>query len=98
MPRNIDYPGGGYIVLPDRWLGEHARRRDEAIAQSEDLPSTFRDFSVAISLVDDWKDIEGLDGNPENWDFEKLEWQLMQWITETVLTDLADALVVSKKS
>lgn len=98
MPRQIDYPGGGYIILPDEWKGEHARRRDQAIIQSEDLPTTFRDFAVALALVDDWKDIPDLDGNPENWDFNELPWALMDWITKTVLNDLADSLRIPKAS
>jgi hypothetical protein len=98
MPREIDYPGGGYIVLPDRWLGEHARRRDEAVIKADDLPRTFRDFEVALALVEDWKDIPDLDGNPENWDFEKMSWELMDWMIKTVLGDLATALTIPKAS
>ena len=98
MPRNIECPFGGYIVLPDRWMGDHARRRDEAVAKAEDLPVTFRDFAVAMALVDDWKEIPELDGNPANWDFNTIPWDLMQWVIETVLQDVATSLRVSKKS
>lgn len=98
MSRQKDYPPGGFIVLPDEWLGEHAERRDQALIKSEDLPQTFRDFAVAVALCEDWGQIDALDGNPENWDFQKIPWALMSWIIETVLGDLNKALTVSKKS
>lgn len=97
MSRKIEYPEGGFITLPDIWLGAHAERRDLAAEKSENLPRTFADFAVAMALVEDWGELPQLDGNPENWDFGEIDWRLMNWITNTVFSDLNAELIVKKK-
>ena len=98
MTRKEEYPEGGYILLPDEWLGEHAERRDLAVEKAVNLPTTFRDFAVAMAMVEDWGEFPQLDGNPDNWDFGKIPWRLMNWISTTVFGDLNTELVVQKKS
>ena len=98
MTRKIEYPEGGFIELPDEWLGKHAERRDLAVEAAENLPKTFSDFAVAMALVEDWGEIPQLDGNPENWDFGKIDWRLMNWVINTVFNDLNASMIVSKKS
>jgi len=90
--RKIDCPAGGWIGLPDEWFGEHAVRREEAQRKSEGLPDVFQTWTIALSLLEDWGGIPGLDGNPENWDFSMKSWPLLNWISKTVFADLDVAL------
>lgn len=83
--------------MPPVWLGEHATRRDEAVeqAQAKGLEQTLTKFAVALALLDDWN-IEGLNGNPENWDFSKLDLQVISWVNNDVLEDFTKSLIVPK--
>ena len=67
--RRIDCPVGGWIGLPDEWLGAHALRQDEAQRKSESLPKPYQTWTVALALLEDWGGLPGLDGKPEAWDF-----------------------------
>lgn len=86
-----------YIEYPDEWLGKHARRHDEAIAKSKDLPATWREFTAAMALLDDWS-LPGLPKNPENWDFDAVSLPVMAWVKNTVLTDYYKCFQVPKNS
>lgn len=96
--RKINYPGGGWIGLPDEWLGLHAVRQKEAQdkARQAGLPEPFANLAVALALLDDWGELPGMDGNPERWDYNQIRWALMNWITTQVFTDLSKALHVPK--
>jgi len=100
MARRILCPYGGWIDLPDKWLGKHARRKDEAEKKSRDagLPDTFVDISVALALLEDWGELPDLGSNPENWNFEELDLGLLTWLLVTVYTDYGAALQVPKNS
>jgi hypothetical protein len=98
MGRKIDCPWGGFIELPDTWLGQHARRRDEAAEKAGKLPDTFRRFAIAMALLENWGELPGLGGNPEKWDFEAVSWPVLSWVADVVFTDLALALSVPKKT
>lgn len=96
--RKIDCPLGGWIGLPDEWLGAHARRRDEALAaaQKAKQPPTLQSWSISLALLDDWGELPGMDGRPENWDLDAKSWPLMNWIAEQVLGDMTRALRIPK--
>lgn len=99
--RKITLPSGkGWIGLPDVWLGKHAAKRDVAYeaAKTKNLPSIFLQFAVAMAMLEDWGDIQGLDGNPEAWNFEELEWTVMAFIIGYVSGDFENAKQVSKNS
>lgn len=98
MSRRIPCPYGGWIDLPDRWYGEHASKRDIAAAKAseEKLPDTLRTFAVALALLDDWGGIEGLEGNPEKWNLEKVPWETIAWVSGIVWGEIAVLLQVPK--
>ena len=100
MPRRVDCPWGGWIELPDEWLGEHAARRDEAYQQAEEkkLPQVLANFAVALALLENWEEIPGLAGNPEKWELGKVAWPVIAWITGFVFGDIARALEIPKNS
>jgi hypothetical protein len=87
MPRiHCPWPGleAAWIEYPDIWLGEHAARRDKAIREAEEYDSeTITSFAAAIALLDNWS-LPGMDGNPEKWDFLKLDLRLLAWVPMTV--------------
>ena len=100
--RKIECPLAGYedcfIGLPDEWLGKHVLRRDKAIEQArkdQHNSAIFINLAVSMALLDEWK-LPGLTGNPEQWDFEQLNMQIMLWVADVVLTDFGKALIVPK--
>jgi hypothetical protein len=99
----IDCPfpewNGVWIELPDKWLGAHANKRDEALeaAQKARLRNTQLDFAVALSLLENWH-IPHLGGNPQEWDFAKLNLELIAWIAATVLASYQACFVIPKKN
>lgn len=98
-----DYPDG-WIELPDKWLGEHANIRDEAVEKLVDIPKekrpkpTAQNWIVALALLEDWGGIEAMNGNPDKWDYGKIDLNLIGWISETVLGDFNQCFVIKKKS
>lgn len=103
--RQVDCPWGGWIGLPDEWLGEHARRRDEARERLNEqaeltkkkLPATWQNFIVAMAVLEDW-DIPGLTGNPEKWDLAAMPWAVLDWLPMVVFASIASAQQVPKNS
>lgn len=89
-----------FVVLPDEWLGEHAERYDQAIraAAKRFEGRTLINFSIALTIAENWGGIPGLEGKPENWDFTKLPLELISWMNQAVLNDYALALSVPKVS
>ena len=98
--RKIDCPYGGWIGLPDEWLGIHARRRDEAITKAIEakLPTVFTNFAASMAMLEDWGELPGVGSNAQAWDFNAFKWPVMAWVTNQVGKDIADALKVSKSS
>lgn len=101
-PRKRFYPlpdpdlVNAFVVLPPRWLGEHAKRRDEAIEAARKYNSeTFTSFAVSLALCENWN-LPGLDGKPEAWDFSKLPLQLIAWVNDEVLSDFGRCFIVPK--
>ena len=86
-----------YITMPDEWLGKHARRHDEAADKSKGLPSTWRDFTVAMALLDDWH-LPGLPKNPEQWEIEIVSLPVMAWVKMTVLASYYACFDIAKNS
>lgn len=100
MSRRIDCPFSQYpdawLDLPDKWLGEHVQRRDQAIDAAQKYNSEYiTRFAVAISLLDDWK-LPGLEGNPDKWDFLKVELPIIAWVVLEVLNDFGKSFIVPK--
>jgi hypothetical protein len=95
----IDYPraADAWIELPDVWLGLHAQRHDEALAKSKDLPATWREFVIAIALLDNWQ-LPGLTGRPETWDLGKMDLHVMAWVKSATLTSYYECFQVPKNS
>ena len=87
-----------WVDLPDEWLGEHLRRRDEASRSA----SKYRDGRITIAaislcIVDDWGGIPGLEGrDPAQWDFLKLPIVMIVWLESVVFEDFAKAFTVPK--
>ena len=102
MGRRVECPlpvyAEAFVILPDEWLGEHAERRDEAVRKGQELGPTLRQFAVSVALLETWGNIPGLDGNPEQWDFEKLPLDLIAWISASVTLDFNQCFVVPKVS
>jgi len=69
-----------FITMPDEWKGEHAQRHDDAAekATAAKLPRTWREFAVAMALLDDWN-LPGVNGNPDRWDFAAISLPIMAW-------------------
>ena len=88
------------ITLPDEWLGQHAQIRDEAIesAQKNELNATLTQFAISLALLDDWKNIPGIDGPPEQWDFKAIPLEMIAWISQAVLTPFSACFEVPKVS
>ena len=86
-----------WIGLPDEWLGEHAKRRDDTLTKSLEsgLPGTLLNFAVAIGLCDDWN-LPGTSGNREAWDLEKLSLSVIGWVTTVVLPEYNACFYVKK--
>jgi hypothetical protein len=93
--RKIECPAGGWIGLPDEWLGKHKLRFDEAAAKAAGLPPSFQTWAQAIAMLEDWGELPGI-GNPEAVNFQAQSWPMMEWITRTVFADLNSALKVPK--
>jgi hypothetical protein len=93
-----EYPDAS-ITLPDRWLGLHAERRDEAIEQLDKVAKykggVLRNFAVSLALLDDWS-LPGLSGKPDKWDFKQIDLDLIAWVNETVLSSFGLCFVVPK--
>lgn len=101
MGRRIDCTISGFenafVVLPDEWLGEHLARRDRAIAKHSEMRSAaLTEFGVALALAEDWGGIPGLDGNPENWDFEQMSAKIINWFTQIVISDFRTCFEIPK--
>ena len=86
IPCNLPGFTDAWVKLPDRWIGDHANRRDVALAKATEagLGQTLSNFSVAMALLDNWR-LPGIEGNPEKWDFSQLDWGLIAWVIEVVV-------------
>ena len=72
--------------LPDEWLGNHARRRDESYGKliANKVTGTLLNFGVAIALLDDWN-LPVVTGNHDKWDFDELPLNMMAWVIDAVI-------------
>ena len=90
-----------YVVLPPLWLGQHAKRRDEALAKGSGAGQIglALNFAVAIALLDDWRlpEESGLAGNPAGWEIDTVSLPFMSWISDAVLSDFGACFDVKKK-
>lgn len=89
------------MEIPSEWLGYHVDRRDKALAEARESgikSSTLQDFAVALALAEDWGNIPGLDGPPDQWDFQDVPLPLIAWMIATVVGPFADCFRVPKVS
>lgn len=86
-----------WIELPGAWLGVHAERRDEVLADTSGMGQTLRSFAVALALLDNWS-LPGLTGPPEKWDFTQLDLRVIAWVSQTVLEPFNDCFRIPKKN
>jgi hypothetical protein len=91
------YDPAHFIEFPNEWLGKHAKRHDEAVAASQDMPATWREFACAMALLDDWN-LPGLPKNPEKWDFGAMSLRVMAWVKNEVLLSYYRCFQVPKNS
>jgi len=78
-----------WILLPESWTGKDAVRYAEATSGMADLGSAvLSTFAAAMALMEDWS-VPGLMGNPEKWDFEKVDLPIIAWVNFHVVTNLA---------
>lgn len=102
MPRRYEFDLDGeaaWVEIPDRWLGLHAERREQAAEKAKDggLVGLLAQFAQAMALLDDWS-VPGLTGNPEKWDFHALDLRILPWVVEVALTDFYRCFQVPKNS
>lgn len=94
----IEKPMHIYIDLPDRWFGVHQDRRDAALLQAEKYGGdTLKLFAMSLASLDNWS-LPGLAGNPEQWDFLKLDLRLIFWVNNMVQAAYFEMRVIPKKS
>lgn len=73
-----------WIDLPDRFKGLHQQNRDEARSEAEKYNSpTLTLFAQSLLCLDDMS-LPGLHGKMENWDFTKLDLQIIIWVNSEV--------------
>jgi len=79
--------------MPDRWLGMHASRREEAAEKCEKkkITGSLQNFAVSLALLENWE-LPGLTGNPDRWDFAQVDLALISWVVNTVLLDFLACL------
>lgn len=97
MRLNSPYSTEHYIELPGEWLGIHAQRHDEAWEASSEMPSTWRNFATAMSLLDDWS-LPGVPKNSSLWNFAELGLPLMVWVTTAVFKSYNECYEIPKNS
>jgi len=87
-----------YVTIPDRWLVRHAIRRDRAIesADGELGSSDGLTFAVSMALAEDWH-LPGLGGNPDNWNLEEMDLEMVRWVNSVVWADFQACFYVKKK-
>jgi len=95
--RIIDVISDYYVTLPPRWLGRHAGIKEEAVeaGEAEKLNDTLLTFAVSLALADDYK-LPGLDGKPENWDFDELALDVVTWVNYVVWRSFNKDFTVKK--
>jgi len=54
-------------------------------------------FAVAMSLIDDWN-LPGINGNPDKWDFDKVDLRVIAWVNSMVLASFLRCFIVPKNS
>jgi hypothetical protein len=102
VARRFDCPipeyEGGWIEIPDTWLGKHANKRDEIVNNApEDAQQTAVNWMVATGLMEQWGGIEAMNGNPDKWNFDEISLELIAWITQTVNGSYNQCWNVKKK-
>ena len=91
------YDPAHYIDLPDKWIGIHAKRHDDALAAGSELPATWRNFATAMALLDDWN-LPGVAKNADLWDFAELGLPLMVWVSTAVFQSYNRCYEIPKNS
>lgn len=89
-----------WIQLPDRWLGAHADRKDEAVAKASEaeLGNTLTTFAACLSLLDSWN-LPGLpNGQIDGEGIRNLDLTVIGWVNRTVWPDYQSCFAVPKNS
>ena len=91
---------GGYVILPDEWLGIHIQRRDEAVEAAAKYNSrSLTQFVIALALAEEWGGFPGLEGDPQTWDVSKFPAALIFWFNRAVTWDfLLDGAIPKEPS
>ena len=76
-----------WLLLPDRWLGEHATRYSAVMSEIDGSKGVvMANFAAAMALMEDWS-LPGLEGNPKNWNFNEIDLQIIAWVNYHVITN-----------
>lgn len=89
-----------WIRLPGRWKGEHADRKDAALAKAQELGfgETNRTFAVCLSLLDSWN-LPGLpNGDITAEGVHDLDLSIIAWVNMTVWPDYQRCFLIPKNS
>lgn len=86
-----------WIDLPSRFMGQHQADRDGAVELSTKYNSpTLTRFAMSLLCLDSYS-LPGLHGKMENWDFTKLDLQVILWVNQEV-QDVYEALYIIPKN
>ena len=96
--RKIEYPGGGaWVLLPPEWLGKHMVRRDQVVeGLDEKVTRSLQRVAISLAIVDDFE-IPGIGKRQEEWDFDEISVNVLQWLINSVYMDFGMAFIVPKK-
>ena len=85
-----------WIDLPTRFTGMHQQNRDDAreSAAKYNSPQLIL-FSMSLLSLDDWL-LPGVVGNPDNWDFTKLDLQIIYWVNQEVQAAFDTMAIIPK--
>ena len=86
-----------FVTRPGKWLGKHARRRDEAVEKADGRlgGGDLLKFGISMSLADDWN-LPGMNGNPEKWDFDEVDLDVILWVNREIFDNFQECYRVKK--
>lgn len=94
-----DFPDA-FVVIPERWLGEHCERRDDGIKAAQDCKVVeLANLSISLFLADSFGGIPGIENDdPTEWELGKVPLEIMIWLTRVVNDSFSACYNVPKNS
>lgn len=87
-----------YIVVPDRWLGRHAERRDDAAKVARDggiTSDTYLRFVISMALLDGFN-LPEMDGPIDEWELDDIDLRILAWVSHVTLTPFLQCFIIPK--